>query len=413
MALNQNFTVGRLPRANDPSVDKDAKSLLRRFADVSAPSGIAGMGMGGSPADMQTAATAAQNAAAVTAPAAAPARPNPGVFTTDALPETATGRRLAAGVTRYNMDPGNEAAVYTTRGKDGSTIFTDDAGFAARNSAGGLRRGDVNANVYARTQGPRANLEYAPSTLELQGLRRRNFQVLDGDQTQKALLTASSGGDAQTDQGLSDRIDANVLRGRQFALDQKAAANSAALSPRDQIALMRAQTSAAQGDARLKLAQQQLVATQGASDRADAADQRSAQRDFFNQYQNLKANDPEQAENYLFNAIPQDPKEFDQWAATTAGRNVLNTYMTDVLQPQMQQSLFPIIEWGDKRQVPHEGYSNLALGPNGEFQGFINPDGSTNEYPAKGLLGSDNYGSINRFSPSILRRLKRLNTDVQ
>src|SRR5690348_18456409 len=100
MALNQNFTVGRLPRANDPSVDKDAKSLLRRFADVSAPSGIAGMGMGGSPADMQTAATAAQNAAAVTAPAAAPARPNPGVFTTDALPETATGRRLAAGVTR-------------------------------------------------------------------------------------------------------------------------------------------------------------------------------------------------------------------------------------------------------------------------------------------------------------------------
>lgn len=407
MALNRNA------QPVDPSVDHGAKRVLRRGLPSDSPF------LGGVPlaaAMSRATATTNQNLAATTAPEAPAAAPqlqdNIGQANLAALDNL--GKPLARGVTRYQMDPGNEAAVYTTRGKDGSTIFTDNADYAARNSAGGLRRGDVNANVLARTQGPRAGYEYAKSALQQKGLRREDFQDLAPDATQQALAVAgdANAADPNSDFGLSNRIDANLLRARRFTQQQQDAANASALSPRDQIALMRAQTAAAQGNERNTIAQGQLEATREGVRRQGAAEDRAAQKDFFTQYQGLKANDPKSAENYLFNAIPQDPQEFDKWSGTPAGRSVLNTYLTDVLQPQMSKSLFPI-EWGDRRQVPHENFGNLALGQNGDFQGFVNPDGSTNEYPAKGVFGSDNYGSINRFSPAILRRLKRLNTGTQ
>lgn len=414
MALNQNFNIGVPRKKLDPSAPKDTKSLMRRAA--------ASPFAGGLPiAEAMTDATAQvnKNIAATTAPDAATPAGGPAT-TTDNISQdnlavaNAMGNRLANGVRRYQMDGRNAVAGYVTRGKDGSVVFTDDANYAARNSAGGLRRGEIPDEAYAHTQGPRADFEYAKSALEQKGLRRQDFHDLTPEQTQSAFDYA---GDAAAkapndDIALSNRIDANMLRAHKFDQDQRAAEAAASIDPRTQIALFRAQTAAAQGAERNTIAQGQLEATREGVRRQGAAEDRAAQKDFFNQYQTLKEKDPKSAENYLFNAIPQDPKAFDQWAATPAGRSVLNTYMTDVLQPQMSKSLFPT-EVFDKRQVPHENFGNLALGPNGEFQGFITPDGNTNEYPAQGIFGTDNYNSINRFSPDILRRLKRFNTETQ
>lgn len=400
--------------AVDPNVNHDQKRSLRDRMATGSPF------TGGLPvADAMAQATTDvnKNIAATTAPAvpvADPARSQDNIAAYNLAVSDRLGQRLAPGVRRYQMDGNNAVAGYVTRGKDGSVIFTDDANYAARNSAGGLRRGEIPDEAYARTQGPRADFEYAKSALTAKGLRRQDFQDLSPEATQQALTyaTDAEARDPNSDLGLSNRIDANLLRARRFDQDRRAAEASGNMDPRTQIALYRAQTAAAQGAERNSIARDQLETTRAGAKRQQAAEDRAAQRDFFTQYQALKEKDPSSAENYLFNAIPQDPKEFDSWAKTPAGRSVLNTYLTDFLQPQMQSSLYPI-EVFDKRQVPNENFGNLALGPNGEFQGFNNPDGNTNEYPAEGVFGNKHYDSINRLSPNILRRLKRLNLDNQ
>jgi len=410
MALNQNYNVGVPSKKLDPSAPKDTKSLMRRAAASPFAGGLPiaeAMGAATTQVNKNIAATTAPEAA----PAGGPATTADNISQDNLAVANAMGGRLANGVRRYQMDGRNAVAGYVTRGKDGSVVFTDDANYAARNSAGGLRRGEIPDEAYVHTQGPRAEFEYAKSGLEQKGLRRQDFHDLTPEQTQAAFDYA---GDAASkapnaDIALSNQIDANMLRAHKFDQDQRAAEAAASIDPRTQIALFRAQTAAE----RNTIAQGQLEATREGVRRQGAAEDRAAQKDFFSQYQALKANDPKSAENYLFNAIPNDPKQFDQWAATPAGRSVLNTYMTDYLQPQAQSSLFPL-EWGDSRQVPHLNYGNLDLGPNEDgFKGIINPDGNTDEYPAQGLFGTDNYNSINRFSPAILRRLKRLNTETQ
>lgn len=414
MALNPTLNYGatRLPQA-DPAVAADTKKALRNRAVNTDSPFLGGVPLAAAMTDAT--ATTNKNLAATTAPApVAAAQPQDNIGQANLAALDNLGKPLAAGVTRYNMDPGNEAQVYVTRGKDGSTIFTDNAGYAAKNSAGGLRRGDVNANVLARTQGDRNGFEYAKSALQQKGLRREDFQDFSPDATSQALQYANDAlaKDPNSDAGLSNRIDANLLRARQFTQKQQAAAEQGALAPRDQIALLNAQTQASLGEARNKIAQGQLEATQQGNARQQQAENRNAQKDFFTQYQALKANDPKSAEDYLFSAIPQDPGQFDQWSKTAAGRSVLNTYLTDVLQPQMKDSTYSF-EFGDRNQIPNEGYSNLALGPDGQFQGFNNPDGSGNQYPSKGIFGNNHYGSVNRLSPTILRRLKRLGTEPQ
>lgn len=342
-------------------------------------------------------------------------------------------RRLAPGVSRYALGGDvagpNATPIYTTRGQHGEAVFTDDPRFAAAQSTGGLRRGEVNADVYANAQenaktNPNAGFEFShQSALNQRGLQRDDFQNLDPQATQAALALATAGGTSGED-GLANRMDANLLRARRMTQQQAQEGATSNLDPKTQIALMRAQAAVSQGAERNDIARQGLIETQRARATAEKNSDRQDTNDFFKQYNELKAtNDPQQLGAYLAPAIPKDPKEFDDFAKTTRGQRILKAYMTDVLQPGAAASLQPL-EWIDRGNVPGLSYSDLAIDPQAGFNGFNTAGGST-QYPAqRGLLrrltgllkpgdsvarGSNFDGSINDFSPAILARMQKLN----
>jgi hypothetical protein len=425
--------------AVDPSMNNDDKALLRRrlsasdtlptatvrptflqnlAANVSSPSGLAGIGM---PPDPNTQAVGDQTMQRVQAAQTAASAPAPADAFSDVQGGASVGlKRLAPGVSRYALGGDiagpNATPIYTTRGQHGEAVFTDNANFAANQSTGGLRRDTVNPTVYANSQqsanNPNANYQFSDqSALNQKGLQRRDFQNLDPEATSQALAMATAGSSAG-EEGLSNRMDANLLRARQVTQQQSAGGGAGGMNGipvAQQIALMNAQNRNKLGEQRNAIAAGQLDETHQARMTAQQNADRQQAGDFFKQYQTLKQTDPAKAADYLVASIPQEPDQFDKWAKTTTGRQALNTYLTDVLQSGAKSSLYPL-EIGDKRAVSHLGYSNLALGPDGQFQGFNQPDGSGNQYPAKsGFLGVDNYdSSVNRLPPAILQRLKKL-----
>jgi hypothetical protein len=438
-----NATDPGTPGYTGPRAPQPGSSYAARFA-----TGALGPMTAGQAAALRAPEIAARQNAALDEAAAAPVRSGAAPAVLDGAvtppPTYPYGpghglKRLASGVSRYALGGDiagpNATPIYTTRGKNGEAVFTDDAGFAARNSTGGLRRGEVNADVYANAQenaktNPNAGYEFAPSTLNTRGikkqvgtdangnpimadtggLRRADFQTFDPQMTEAALAAAQGGVD-NTEQGLSNRMDANLLRARRISQQQQAAEGAQSLDPRTQIALLRAQTTAAQGAERNAIARDALEETRRGRTTAQQNADRQQQSDFFKQYQAIRATDPAQAASYLADQIPKDPDTFDKWANTATGQQVLSKYLTDVLQPGARDSLYwP--ELGDKRAVPKLGYQDLNIDPkSGAFRGFDNPDGSGNQYPRSGSflwgIGGSHYDkSVEQLPAPILRRLK-------
>lgn len=283
-------------------------------------------------------------APAAAGPAAAgPEAPNAFNQTPATLPDTALGgKALTNGVRRYNIGGDvsgpNAAQVYTTMGKDGVPIFTDDAAYAERNSGGGLRRGGtngVNAAVLANSQGPNAGQEYAPSTLEAKGLSRRSFMDLNPTDTAQALQIASNGAShhAGSEQALSDTFDANQLRARQFAqtrpdggLDRQVGGPQ---TFRDRLALAQFQDKQQATKAALTTA----AANKKTDDaKSSAAQAQAAQAQAFDQYHKLLKDDPQNAGRYLAGRIQAGIKADPNYLNTPEGIYVGATYNKDFLQ---------------------------------------------------------------------------------
>lgn len=332
-------------------------------------------------------------------------------------------RRLAPGVSRYALGGDvagpNATPIYTTRGQHGEAVFTDDPRFAAAQSTGGLRRGEVNADVYANAQenaktNPNAGFEFShQSALNQRGLQRDDFQNLDPQATQAALALATAGGTSGED-GLANRMDANLLRARRMTQQQAQEGATSNLDPKTQIALMRAQAAVSQGAERNDIARAGLEETRRARTTAENNSERQDASDFFNQYSKLQQTDPGRAANYLVNAIPTDPKTFDSWSKTEKGRQVLSTYLTDVLQPGAAEA----DAFGNTEGVaPKLSYSDLSLDDKGRFNGFYSKDLAT-QIPTtrswlRRVIGSGPYSqtdnfdpSVTRINPEILKRLK-------
>jgi len=339
----------------------------------------------------------ARNIAATVAPQPAPAMPASNVV----KPAPQQRSPLARGVSRYTIggDVGgpNAAQVYTTRGKDGSVIFTDDASYAARNSAGGLRRGDANAQVLANSQiDPNSAYEYAKPT---SGLTTRDILNLNSDGTQKAFADASAAAakNRGTDQGVSDAIQANQLRARMQTQQEQQGAGSGALSPRDQIALFRAQDAAKRGQEMVDVARQNA----GLSRTRDA---RAGYNDTVKNYNSFVANgDNNGAANFLADKLSSlSPKDLKSYLGTPEGKFVRSNYLNILQQGAMNAELpWELI---DKRKVPTLTFANLAMDKNGDFSGFndpTDPAGSDPEYPLRKGLLRRGFGTGENYTPSI------------
>lgn len=370
-------------------------------------------------------------------------------------------RFLPGGVTRYQMDPGNEAQVYTTKGKDGSIVFTDNPAYAARVGAGrGLRRSDLNipnysnapvqgragvedtgfpdvgegqnngaaANVIARTQGPNANLTYAEGPVA--GLRR-NIPNLDDQQAERALSVTQAAQPKNADEAYAQAIDRNAivariqgLRRQQLnapgvpgygvggALGANGIGAPGGLKFSDIIrANQNAQTNAYRGGM-LQQGAQRLKLDQEAADRADRTQQRAESNDFLKNYYTTLEKDPRAANQQLATALNRD--DIGDYLKTDAGRAAADTYFQNVIQPGLKTSTYPILDFNSRRAAEQGrvGYGDLQLDPGtGRFMGVRSPLQSASdnspEFPSTGFFGGSNFDpSINKLAPATLKALK-------
>ena len=456
----------------DPGAKPGGLSWLRGIGDTTnMPSGIAGMGAGATPAEVAQAAdygqkmAAAQQQAAAT-PGASGAATVPTVSTADNISQSnlaavnQLGAPLAPGVSRYalgggaSVDPSDATRIYTTRGANGEPVFTDNANYAASVSTGGLRRGDVNNAVYDNSQqsvnNPRAGFQYATSDLGSQGLTPDKLSNLDPASAQQAQAYATAGANTNTDQGVSNLMDANLLRSRNvggspsFGNAQQPGANvfggtgvggagaggmpsgigNLPVQTQTQVfsALQRAQAAAD----RNKTQAGELAVQQGrAAVEKGQSDQKMAD-DAVNQFGNQEKTDPNQAAIDLSNRLETDPDKLKAQLATPAGRELAATLLSMVAQPGASASLNPW-EVGARTAVPQTRWQDLALDPKtGAFNGFKEPGSGDTvdnpEYPVQRGLGrrlvaaftpgdsvlrSANYGpGINNLSPQQLQILK-------
>lgn len=404
---------------------------LRAFGDaVSQPGvGIAGAGTGGTPDQVAQQGVYADNLQRGLGQdpnnllAGQPGAANQfagvnGSAQTFADPAARGLRALAPGVTRYQLDPGNEAEVYATRGKDGSTVFTDNPAYAARVGNGQTLAGGTPEEA-ARIGGPNAGFAYKGPSIG--GLRRQDISTLDDATTTKALdqILTNSTNDPETQ--AANAIDRNRLIARQQTLRRPATPNltinsngqaAGALTPENQIQLLRLQ----QQDARA--AQANAISLQNGKNAADAAGRaadssdRSAQAQTFSQLQSLRKTDPGSYATGLVSQLPQDPAELSKYLKSSQGQLVKNSLLQDVVQPGQDKSLYPI-EWGDSKASKSGDidFSKAVLDPQtGAFKGFTNDSGTDSpDYPAKtGVWGSNNYDpALSRITPAMWRILQQ------
>jgi hypothetical protein len=181
-----------------------------------------------------------------------------------------------------------------------------------------------------------------------------------------------------------------------------------ALKPSDVINLMGKNQTAAYRGAMLENDRQRTQIAQQQAQRQAETEDRTAAADVLKNYESLRQNDPRSANRYLFQQIPQDPQEFQQFYGSTKGRQILDNYLTNVLQPGAQSSLYPW-ELTDKANAPRLDYSRLRTNPKtGEFEGFQNFSGNE-DYPAYGpIFGRPQYDpTVYQMSPAIWRILQQ------
>lgn len=335
---------------------------------------------------------------------------------TFADPSASGLRSLAPGVTRYQLDPGNEAEVYATRGKDGSTVFTDNPAYAARVGNGQTLAGGT-PEEQGRIGGPNAGFAYKGPSIG--GLRRQDISTLDDATTTKALdqILTNSSNDPETQ--AANAIDRNRLIARQQTLRRPQAnpllglnGQPGGLTPENQIQLLRLQ----QQDARA--AQANAISLQNGKNAADAAGRaadssdRSAQAQTFSQLQSLRKTDPASYSTGLVSQLPQDPTELSKYLKSSQGQLVKNSLLQDVVQPGLRNSLYPI-EFGDKKAANSGDvdFSKAVLDPQtGQFRGFTNDSGTDSpDYPNKtAVFGSNNYDpALSRITPAMWRILQQ------
>lgn len=408
-----------------PAAAPIVSPLLRSFANVSQPGGIAGVGTGATPDQVAQQGQYADNLQRglgqdpnnLVGPGANQFAGVTGSAQTYANPAGAGLRALAPGVTRYQLDPGNEAEVYATRGKDGSTVFTDNPAYAARVGNGQTLAGGT-PEESARIGGPNAGFAYKGPSIG--GLRRQDISTLDDATTTKALdqILTNSTNDPETQ--AANAIDRNRLIARQQTLRRPQASallgpngQPGGLTPENQIQLLRLQ----QQDARA--AQANAIQLQNGKNAADAAGRaadssdRSAQAQTFQQISSLRKTDPSAYAAGLVSQLPQDPTELSKYLKSAAGQTVKASLLRDVVTPGLKDSTY-WTEFGDKSAANSGNidFSHVALDPQtGAFKGFTNDsDPSSPDYPKKGaipLLSSEHYDSaLQNITPAMWRILQ-------
>lgn len=441
--------------AVDPSLPKDVKKALATGDGFSQLDfGNADPGAGLRQAAAITNATPQQ-------PGQTPDTPPPPLDNISAQNLATASRFLPGGVTRYVMDKGNEAPVYATKGKDGSIVFTDNPAYAAQVGTGqGLRRSDFNTPAYsnapaggrpgvedrgfpaalpgsnniaagdaafARTQGPNANLEYAPSAL---GGLRRNVQTYNDDQTSRALAavqadSARNAGDPE--RVLSNAQDENLLQARLTGLRRQGLSTSGVpgygaagafgaggisgpLKPSDIIAAQRNAATTNYRNNQTAIAQQRLKIDQENSDRADRAQERADSQAFLGDYYKTLAQDPRAANQSLVSRLNRP--DIATFLGTDAGRQIADTYFQNAIQPGLQKSTYPLLDFSSRRAAEQGkiGFQNLATDANGRFAGLGNGSeapGDSPEFPSTGFFGGANFDpSVNNLTPATLKALR-------
>ncbi len=406
--------------AVDPNVPNNTKSWLRQLADnASQPSGIAGMGQGATPDEQAQAYAVAKN---FTPPPTNQFAGVQGSATTVRDPSQGL-RALAPGVTRYGMDKGNEAEVYATRGKDGSLVFTDSPAYAAAAGNGQqLQAGDT-YQAAQRTSGPNAGFAYrAPS---IAGLRRQDVQSLDDPTTTAALAQTVGNNSTDPEVQAANAIDRNLLTARQQTLRRGPTGSIApgttgagggllssgglnGLTPSDQIQILKLQEADKRAGQANDIALAGVRASASAAGRAADSQERTAQQQSFSQLQSLKKTDPASYASGLVSQLESDPDALRKQLKSPQGQLIKNSLLQDVVQPGLQKSTYPLLDFQGRRAASagQIDFGNLQLDPaTGQPKGFEH-DGSL-EYPTTGFFGGSNFDpSLNRITPAMWRVLQ-------